>query len=418
MSKSFMKVSGDPIVGTDQARVQFWVRITSEYNKMCEIINNRDKEDQEDGFLQYIERTMDSLKSRWTQKILPAVNKFKGICDTNPPSSGEVKDDALMDKYYERMRSMYAERASTNMWKGWKGPKRFDEFMKSYLWLIEQPRFASIFELERTTDPNESKKQKKKVPVRSKRPEGRDSAKHAHAINAIKDKITEEVSNELSHFSSIKYIPSSGEASNLNFAQSIKDGMKELKDGMVEMAQYQIESAQYQAMASAPSPIKKQFYSALYSNVMDSISLKVQKRALEVQEMEIAKKRLSIEERELAVKEKELMLKSMELDRALNNTTVDLTSTDSQKINDLPHDLELNAPDEEERIPSNACSWPDCAFGMSLLTEICQVCHCNYLHHVCQTEWEHKNGLDNETLHKICFPCAERFKAENDAKQA
>ena len=74
--------------------MQFWVRITSKYNTMSEIVNNLNKGEQEDGFVKYVERSLDSLKSRWTQKILPAINKFQGICKTNPPTSGVLKDDA------------------------------------------------------------------------------------------------------------------------------------------------------------------------------------------------------------------------------------------------------------------------------------------------------------------------------------
>jgi len=51
---------------------------------------------------------------------------------------------------------------------------------------------------------------------------------------------------------------SHGESLSITFAQSIKDGMKDLKDGMTEMAQYK-----YQAMASAPSPMRNKFYSTL-----------------------------------------------------------------------------------------------------------------------------------------------------------
>jgi hypothetical protein len=48
--------------------------------------------------------------------------------------------------------------------------------------------------------------------------------------------------------------------------------MKDLKDGMTKMAQYQMETAQCQAMASALSPMRNKFHSALCNNVMDSIS--------------------------------------------------------------------------------------------------------------------------------------------------
>ena len=88
------------MVVTDQASAQFWVRITSEYNKMCEIINNQNKDQQEQGFIKYVEHSVDSLKSLWTQKIQPVVNKFQGICKTNPSKMGELKDDANMDQYY------------------------------------------------------------------------------------------------------------------------------------------------------------------------------------------------------------------------------------------------------------------------------------------------------------------------------
>ena len=67
MSKSFVKISSDPIVGTDQAWIQFWVRITTEYKKMCGTVNNQNKDEQEIGMTKYVDRSLDSLKSRLTQ---------------------------------------------------------------------------------------------------------------------------------------------------------------------------------------------------------------------------------------------------------------------------------------------------------------------------------------------------------------
>ena len=64
LSKSFIKISSDPIVGTDQARIQFWVCITTEYNKMCGIVNNQKKDEQEIGMTKYVDRSLVSLKSR------------------------------------------------------------------------------------------------------------------------------------------------------------------------------------------------------------------------------------------------------------------------------------------------------------------------------------------------------------------
>ena len=86
---------------------------------MSEIANNQNKDEQGGGLSKFVEHSLslDSLKSRWIQKILSAVNKFQGICETNPPTSGGLRDEASMDKYYGRMRELYSERAKANTWK-------------------------------------------------------------------------------------------------------------------------------------------------------------------------------------------------------------------------------------------------------------------------------------------------------------
>jgi len=114
LSKSLIKISLDLIVGTDQVCIQFWVHITAEYNKICGIVNNQKNDEQEIGVTKYVDHSLDSLKSRWTQKILPTVNKVQGICETNPPTSGELNDDATMNKYYGGMRELYAKSAKAN----------------------------------------------------------------------------------------------------------------------------------------------------------------------------------------------------------------------------------------------------------------------------------------------------------------
>jgi hypothetical protein len=98
-----------------------------EYNKMSEIANNQNKDEQGGGLSKFVEHSLslDSLKSRWIQKILSAVNKFQGICATNQPTSGELKDDAMRDKYYWRMREFYLERVKASTWKDWKGAQKF-----------------------------------------------------------------------------------------------------------------------------------------------------------------------------------------------------------------------------------------------------------------------------------------------------
>ena len=113
-----------------------------------------------------------------------------------------------MDKYYGRMHELYAERAKANTWKDWKGPTHFEELMLSYLWLQDEPRFASLFEQDKAINAEEpdttaSKRRKKmptKVPVQSTRPQGCDSAKHANVISAVTDNIAKQVLTELNLF--------------------------------------------------------------------------------------------------------------------------------------------------------------------------------------------------------------------------
>ena len=183
--------------------------------------------------------------------------------------------------------------------------------------------------------------------------------------------------------------------------------MTDLKDGMMEMAQYQMETAQYQAMASAPSPMKKDFYAALYNNVMDSMSYKVQKRALDQQEMAVMKRRLAIKDAELELKEKELMLKNMELDCKL----IGEKSGGEEEEGKTEYDPINEIVDSHQNI-TNTCSWPNCFFGTTLSTERYQKCRVNFLHHACQTEWKHNNELNNEELRKLCYSCAQEFFVE------
>jgi len=51
---------------------------------------------------------------------------------------------------------------------------------------------------------------------------------------------------------------------------------------------------------------------------------------------------------------------------------------------------------EDKLLIPQECSWPDCMFGGKIKVELCQGCGKNYPHHICQTAWEHKHGLDNQ----------------------
>ena len=96
----------------------------------------------------------------------------------------------------------------------------------------------------------------------------------------------------------------------------------------------------------------------------------------------------------------------------MGNTNEDGKSEWNPAQGDDEHADEIRDNDEfsdDEPVIPQECSWPDCTFGEKLKVELCQVCGKKYLHHVCQTEWEHKHTLHNQELCKLCFPCANEF---------
>jgi len=127
---------------------------------------------------------------------------------------------------------------------------------------------------------------------------------------------------------------------------------------------------------------------------------------------------------QLKIAKKELMLNNMELDHKLREQTNpkgllstmmgDANENDKSECNPAKGDDEHadkfcdddEFSDDEPTIPQE-CSWPNFMFGGKLKVELCQAGGKKYLHHVCQTEWEHK--LHNQDLRKLCFPCANEF---------
>jgi hypothetical protein len=116
----------------------------------------------------------------------------------------------------------------------------------------------------------------------------------------------------------------------------------------------------------------------------------------------------------MKIKEKELMIKNAKLNCKLRSK--DLLN---DKIVDQEEDKETGGQDfdedkqaEDTQSGINKCSWPGCPFVANLSTEVCQKCGINFLHHPCQTEWDHKQGLDNLELRNLCYPCAKTLVFE------
>ena len=104
-----MEVSENAAKGTDQSGNTFWNSCFASYEKLRVHTNNINVE--VPGWKQLPERTMVSLRTQWKRCIQPAVQKFAGICLTNPPASGVQKDDPEMDLYYKKMREIYYARS-------------------------------------------------------------------------------------------------------------------------------------------------------------------------------------------------------------------------------------------------------------------------------------------------------------------
>ena len=114
MTKAFTRSSLDPISGTDKKATTLWQEIWETYivfvNNYNEIRSKKDPE----TFKPLGTRTLDSVKKQWNLKIQPALNKFSSLCASNPPDSGETKNDSEMKLYYVKMHRMYGERACAN----------------------------------------------------------------------------------------------------------------------------------------------------------------------------------------------------------------------------------------------------------------------------------------------------------------
>eukprot|EP00956_Cyclotella_meneghiniana_P041840 scaffold241471_cov36-Cyclotella_meneghiniana.AAC.1 len=116
-----------------------------------------------------------------------AVQKFDGICTTNPPAYGEVKDDAKMDLYYTNIRQIYYERSANVSGL----PRKFDEMMQAYHFRRGHPKFMVCFP---TNGPPPTVKKislaSKAAPKRQERPDGRDKEKRKSKVNIVTGQVT------------------------------------------------------------------------------------------------------------------------------------------------------------------------------------------------------------------------------------
>ena len=124
-------------------------------------------------------------------------------------------------------------------WKDcWKGPKKFNKFMLSFLYLYkEMVKFGPIFEEnESVVDRKQgARRDKQRVPCKYNRSVGCNAAKSDAAFEAIMDKVSKKITAKWKT-SSVKDLHQKS-CIHHDLYQSITDGMKELKEAMMEIAQ-------------------------------------------------------------------------------------------------------------------------------------------------------------------------------------
>ena len=106
-----MRSSKDEILDTDKKAYILWSGVHEAYIYQIEQYNVHYARMHPDDFVKLPERTQKLLKNQWNSKVHTAITKFVGICATNPPTSGQLKEDKQMNLYWLSMKRVYAERS-------------------------------------------------------------------------------------------------------------------------------------------------------------------------------------------------------------------------------------------------------------------------------------------------------------------
>jgi hypothetical protein len=368
LSRAWIEVSEDSTKSTNQTSLTFWASVEHKYQAMVAQANKINEH--VDGYTPLQNRPEDSLRQAWAKRIQPAIQKFAGICCTNPPASGELEDDVKMNLYFNRMCKIYKERAPN-----WTSlPRNFDNLMTSFMFLRSHPKFATEFPTNGEKPPSAKKKLSKKAsqaPGRMQRPVGRDAAKTTNSIDFVVHKVGERISKSLD---AVAPVASTNNPDWSVITQSIVNGTNTMEALM-----------KHQLMASAPSPVKKKYFDDIISaNAMEATNKR--------QKAELDQQRMMIEKEKAAVELLELQSRKAALTNEANMSSIEPSGNPASQSNG-----------------TDKCSWPDC-YGNSHPPEKCSwkgddgsTCSGN-LHHNCQIEYILRNGLP-ECNTKRCYNC-------------
>ena len=363
LAKSYMQHSEDALAGTDQKGSTFWKKVATSYNKLVAKTNSINE-----ALISYKpmeERSSKSLTSCWNKRLQKAVSKFAGIVATNPPSSGQVRDDKKMDLYYSSMRQIYYERSAEVPGI----PRKFDEVMQAYKFLKDHSKFLVCFPqgeppLSAKKMPKMSKASKS-VPPRKERPAGRDTEKAKSKVNLVAGQVTSQLKESL-----LSQKPSNETSA---YMTKLTDLIARGNDTMESIQQHQI-------MAMAPSPLKKKYF----DDLMAANALNAKNKR---QKLELEQQKLLLEEEELKVRQLELANRKK---AALDNSAIDVNESAEE------HAKKCCYPDcpESDQDNVNECGGKECKHGL-------------LFHHSCQVAYEAAHG--KESTVKRCYECAQFF---------
>ena len=359
LSRAFMETSEDAAKGTDQTGDTFWNSCFGAYDQLRIHTNNINTN--VPGWKPLPPRTLESIRSAWKRRIQPAVQKFAGIVSTNPPDSGELKDDAKMDLYYKKVREMYKNRAVN-----WKNlPKTFNALMPSYYFLRDHPKFEVHFpttgEDSELGPPSVRKAvatKRKAPPPRQQRPSGRQAKKAGDSIDFVVHKVSEKVSQQ-------------------SVQPSAQPNWDMMMQHLVNAGRTMEAMARHQVMSSAPSPQKKKYFEdVMVANALDAQNQR-QKAELEQQQLLIAAERAKVEMLELQARK--------------------------NSVAPAPAPASVCATTDAE--DNGCCSWPECRHpNNDPAPELCNKCNRGNLHHACMISWICETGHEECTI-KQCYNC-------------
>lgn len=201
------------------------------------------------------------------------MQKFAGIIYRCPPTSGEVRDDSLMDLYNARMHHEYSGHLKNY-------PKdllkTFDKLMKSYHFLSKHPKFEVEFPPDGSKPPPKHPNSMQKAdlsdhlsntildsdfnemfvrsPNKKERPAGREYSNRVDEINIIMDKLSQQVNTTQDKSSPIQEMWS-----------KIESAIKLTSEHMHNVIKNQ-------AMYNAPSPIKEAYFNSLSRSITAEVA--------------------------------------------------------------------------------------------------------------------------------------------------